>query len=72
MVTAEIHLRGGKDTPKKYGAQKLLFGTDNPIDGVDTYAHPFYQAYFGEFKKQVSPDDYELVMHGNAERLFNL
>ncbi len=57
---------------KKYGAHKLLFGTDNPIDGVDTYAHPFYQEYFGKFKGQVSTDDYELIIHGNAERLFNL
>jgi hypothetical protein len=56
----------------KYGAQKLLFGTDSPIDGVDTYAHPFYKEYFGEFKNNVSTDDYELIMHGNAERLFNL
>lgn len=57
---------------QKYGAHKLLFGTDNPIDGEDTYAHPFYQHYFGDFQKQVSPDDYELIMHGNAERLFLL
>lgn len=57
---------------KKYGAHKLLFGTDNPIDGVDTYSHPFYKEYFGEFKNNVSPDDYQLIMHGNAERLFNL
>lgn len=57
---------------KKYGAHKLLFGTDNPIDGVDTYAHPFYKEYFNEFKNNVSPDDYKLIMHANAERLFNL
>lgn len=57
---------------KKYGAHKLLFGTDNPIDGVDTYSHPFYKEYLGEFKNNVSPDDYQLIMHGNAERLFNL
>lgn len=57
---------------KKYGAQKLLFGTDNPIDGEDTYAHPFYKAYLGNFRELISPDDYELIMHGNAERLFNL
>lgn len=56
----------------KYGAHKLLFGTDNPIDGVDTYAHPFYKEYFGEFKNHVSRNDYELIMHENAERLFNL
>lgn len=70
--TAWVKPESGLKLVKKYGAQKLLFGTDNPIDGVDTYAHPFYKEYFGEFKEKVSPDDYELIMHGNAERLFNL
>ena len=57
---------------KKYGAEKLLFGSDNPIDGEDTYAHPFYRTYFGAFKEWVTPEEYELIMHGNAERLFGL
>ncbi len=57
---------------RQYGAHKLLFGSDNPIDGVDTYAHPFYRTYFGAFKDWVKPDEYELIMHGNAERLFHL
>ncbi len=70
--TAWVRPESGLKLVKKYGAQKLLFGTDNPIDGEDTYAHPFYKAYFGEFKEQVSRGDYELIMHGNAERLFNL
>lgn len=57
---------------KEYGAQKLLFGTDSPIDGIDTYAHPFYRTYFGEFKDWVSAEEYEAIMHGNAARLFNI
>ena len=57
---------------KKYGANKLLLGTDNPIDGPDTYSHAFYKTYFGEFREWISSGDYELLMHGNAERLFDL
>lgn len=70
--TAWVEPEAGLKLMKKYGAHKLLFGTDNPIDGVDTYAHPFYRTYFGEFRQWVSPDDYELLMHGNAERLYHL
>ena len=70
--TAWVKPESGLKLMKKYGAHKLLFGTDNPIDGPDTYAHPFYKVYFGEFREWVSPDDYELLMHGNAERIFDL
>lgn len=70
--TAWVKPESGLKLVKKYGAHKLLFGTDNPIDGVDTYSHPFYKEYFGEFKNNVSSDDYELIMHGNAERIFDL
>lgn len=70
--TAWVKPESGLRLIKKYGAHKLLFGTDNPIDGPDTYAHPFYQVYLGEFREWVSHDDYELLMHGNAERIFNL
>ena len=70
--TAWVKPESGLKLIKKYGAHKLLFGTDNPIDGVDTYAHPFYRTYFNEFRHWVTPDDYELLMHGNTERLYHL
>lgn len=70
--TTWVRPESGLQLVRKYGAHKLLFGSDNPIDGVDTYAHPFYRTYFGEFKDWVTSDEYELIMHGNAERLFHL
>lgn len=57
---------------ERFGAHKLLFGTDSPIDGEDTYAHPFYRTYFGAFKEWVTPEDYDRIMCGNAQRLFGL
>ena len=59
---------------KKCGSNKLLFGTDNPIDGVDTYSHPTVcSIYLGdEFRCKLSREDYENVMFKNAIRLFNL
>lgn len=59
---------------KKYGSEKLLFGTDNPIDGLDTYAHPTICSIYlsDEFKNSISKEDYDNVMFKNAIKLFNL
>lgn len=62
----------------KWGSEKILFGSDNPIDGKDTYLHnskgdrSLYQQYFNEFKAMVSKEDYDNVMYKNAERLFGI
>lgn len=57
---------------KKCGIDKLLFGTDSPIDGVDTYANQFYQTYFNEFKNELSIEDYDKLIYKNAVKLFKL
>ena len=62
----------------RWGSEKLLFGSDNPVDGKDTYLHnragerSLYQAYFNEFKDMVSKRDYENIMFRNAQRLFRI
>ena len=63
---------------EKCGAHKLMFGSDSPIDGKDTYGFNFkgerslYQEYFNEFKKQVSPETYEKIMWKNAKDFFDI
>lgn len=63
---------------KKWGSEKILFGSDNPIDGKDTYLkdkwgdRSLYQQYFNEFKTMVSKADYDNVMYKNAEKLFGI
>lgn len=60
------------------GDEKIVFGSDAPIDGKDTYLHngygqrSLYQAYFNEFKDMVSDSTYQKIMYKNAIRLFNL
>ncbi|MCC7207494.1 MAG: amidohydrolase family protein [Anaerolineae bacterium] len=55
------------------GADKVLFGTDNPINGPDTYADPtFYRPYFAGAPEGFSADDYDKFMFRNAIRLFKL
>jgi hypothetical protein len=58
---------------KVCGIDKILFGTDNPIDGLDTYNDPiFYNDYFSTFRQVLSPVDYEQFIFRNAIRLFGL
>ncbi len=61
---------------RRAGADKLLFGSDNPIDGRDTYRcnrngdRSLYQSYFHEFRSMVTPEEYDKIMYQNALRLF--
>lgn len=66
------------ETIRRYGSTKMIFGSDNPIDGKDTYLHnktgdrSLYQEYFNEFKKMVSASEYDDLMYKNAIRIFNI
>ena len=63
---------------RRYGSKKMLFGTDNPIDGPDTLLHnktgdrSLYQQYFNELKEQLSPEAYDDLMWKNAQRIFRI
>lgn len=63
---------------RRYGSEKMLFGSDNPVDGEDTYLHDrkgnrsLYQQYFNEFQTMISQEDYDNIMYKNAIRLFGI
>ena len=63
---------------KRYGSKRVMFGTDSPIDGVDTYycnkeGEPsLYRQYFGELKEMISKEDYENLMWKTAKEVFNI
>ncbi len=63
---------------KLCGDEKIVFGSDAPIDGKDTYLdngkgeRSLYQAYFNEFRTMVSDETYEKIMFKNAQKLFNI
>ena len=56
----------------------MLFGSDMPIDGVDTYLHKpkgdrsLYQDYFHVLPDLISTEAYEDLMYWNAMRVFHL
>lgn len=63
---------------ERWGSGKIMFGSDNPIDGKDTYYcnrtgdRSLYQEYFNEFRAMISPEDYDNIMYRNAARLFGI
>ena len=63
---------------KRYGSHKILFGSDGPVDGVDTYTltlnnqPSMYLKYWNELPKLINKDDYENIMYKNAINVFNL
>ena len=63
---------------RRWGSGKMLFGSDSPIDGKDTYLHnrtgdrSLYQEYFNEFRESVSADVYDDIMYRNAMKLFRI
>lgn len=63
---------------RRYGSEKMLFGTDNPIDGRDTLLHnktgdrSLYQQYFHELREILAPEDYENLMWRNAAQIFHI
>lgn len=63
---------------KRYGSKKMMFGTDNPIDGADTLLcnkigeRSLYQQYFNELKSLISAEEYADLMFRNAQRVFHI
>ena len=63
---------------KKCGSEKLMFGSDMPIDGLDTYSKnrqgqpSLYIPYFNELQSKLSAEEYEKLMWKNAADFFRL
>ena len=63
---------------RRYGSERVMFGSDNPIDGLDTYyCNPkgepnMYGQYLGSLKEMISKEDYENLMEKTARRVFGI
>lgn len=56
---------------QKYGADKIIFGSDNPIDGLETYAHKeFYDIYFNKLKDAIGEEEYNKIMYKNPMKVY--
>ena len=76
--TAWVPIKSTVKLIEKAGINKIVFGSDSPIDGKDTYLtnrtgdRSLYQEYFNELKDMISENDYECLMYKNATRLFDI
>lgn len=57
---------------ERCGIDKLMFGTDSPIDGIDTYANPIYQTYLHDWESRIGKENYDKLVMKNAIRFFHL
>lgn len=76
--TTWVSIKSALEFVDKCGDERLMFGSDSPIDGKDTYAFNFkgdrslYQEYFNEFREMVSEETYDNIMYRNAAKLFKI
>ena len=63
---------------RRYGSTKMVFGSDAPIDGLDTYHNngkgerSLYQDYFYVLPNEITEDEYKDLMYRNALRIFKI
>lgn len=76
--TAWVPLDTTVEAVKRYGSERILFGSDAPIDGVDTYLcnpkgeRSLYQDYFEKLSAKTSARAYENIMYKNAVHILKL
>ena len=69
--TAWVPMEKALKCMKECGVDHLMFGTDNPIDGLDTLDNPMYREYY-ENAYGLSEEDLEALMFGNAMRIYQI
>lgn len=74
--TTWVPIKTTLEVIRRYGSKRVIFGSDNPVDGEDTYAcNPkgepsLYCQYFKELRETISHEDYENLMDKTARNLF--
>ena len=69
--TAWVNMRTLRKLKKLNLMDRVMFGTDNPIDGEDTLNNPIYQDYFKNYIK-LNRSDYNKVMYQNAMNIYKI
>ena len=76
--TAWVPMETTIEAIRRYGSKKMMFGSDTPIDGLDTYfcnpkgERSVYQDYFHVLPEKISAEAYEDLMWRNAVDVFKL
>ncbi|MDY6429768.1 MAG: amidohydrolase family protein [Bacilli bacterium] len=56
---------------KEISPDKLMFGSDSPVDGVDTLGNKMYKPYF-EHSLNITDDEYQKLMYLNAKEVYKI
>lgn len=76
--TTWVPLESTIEIVKRYGSKKIFFGSDSPIDGVDTYVKnasgepSLYLRYFNELEGIIGSEAYADIMYRNAMEFFGI
>lgn len=76
--TTWVPLETTVEVIRRYGSRRIVFGSDSPIDGVDTYRFnrsgepSMYRRYFNELEDMIGEEAYKNLMFRNAVRIFNI
>lgn len=76
--TAWVSMASTIKAIEKYGISKMMFGSDAPIDGLDTYLcnkkgeRSIYQDYFNIIEEKIGRTAYECLMYKNAMKVYNI
>jgi predicted TIM-barrel fold metal-dependent hydrolase len=69
--TAWVNMKIAKKVLVDIGEDRIMFGTDNPIDGLDTLNNPMYQDYYKN-KCKIPARLYHNLMYRNAIKIYKL
>ena len=69
--TAWVEMKDAARAIEEVGKERVLFGSDAPLDGETTLDEPIYQNYFSN-SEGLDEESYALLMGGNAKRIFKI
>lgn len=69
--TAWVPMKNAKKVLLEIGDSRIVYGSDTPIDGLDTYANPLYQDYWRN-RYKLKKELYQKLMANNAIDLYSL
>ncbi len=71
--SAWVPWRSVKKVIKEVGYDRIMYGTDSPVDGIDTYVDEFiYSKYPIELRQNITENEYEYFMYKNAIKIYSL
>lgn len=76
--TTWVPLSTTLEAVKLYGSKKIMFGSDLPIDGLDTYWYnrkhepSMYREYFDNLYDMIGSEAFNDIMYRNASEMFGI